>query len=138
MKLTMLLALGLSVAQAAEPTGTLTLACQGKTTDKTHVGKVAEPEPVSLGLMIDFTSNAVSGFEFPGSSGAQVKIVFIDKTTIGFSGTSAMGGTAFGRIDRITGDVEAATEFWSHETDPHKLVWATAYALKCKPTQRMF
>jgi hypothetical protein len=107
-------------------------------TDKTHFGEVAEPKPVSMGLMIDFTSNTVAGLEFPGSSGAQVKITYIDKTTIGFSGTSVMGGTAFGRMDRIIGDVEAATEFWSHETDPHKLVWTTAYLLKCKQTQRMF
>jgi hypothetical protein len=89
-----------------------------------------------MGLMIDFTSKTVAGFErlFPG--GGAAKIIVVDKTTIGFSGVNAFGGTVFGTIDRITGDVEAATEFWSHE--PKKLLWARGYSLKCKPTQRMF
>ena len=93
-----------------------------------------------MGLMIDFTSNTVAGFEHlnPVLGGAPVKIIVVDKTTIGFSGVSAAGGTAFGTIDRVTGDVEAATEIWSHKTQPHKLVWAKGYTLKCKPTQRMF
>jgi hypothetical protein len=126
-------------AQAAEPTGTLTLACQGTVTDKTDLGETGKPEPVTMGLMIDFTSKTVAGFEhlFLGAP-SQVKIIVVDKTTIGFSGVSAAGGTAFGTIDRITGDVEAAMEFWNQETEPHKLVWAKGYSLKCKPTQRMF
>jgi hypothetical protein len=81
----MLLALA---AQAAEPTGTLTLACQGTVIDKTDPSsEVAKPEPVSMGLMIDFTSNTVAGFERlnPVLGGAQVKIIVVDKTTIGFS-----------------------------------------------------
>jgi len=132
------LLLVLSVAGAAEPTARLTLACQGTAIDKTNPRKLGEPEPVSMGLIIDFTAKTVVGFDFPGSSGAQVTIVFTDETTVGFSGTSAIGGTAFGRIDRVTGLVEAATESWSHETEPHKLEWAKFYSLKCKPTQRLF
>jgi hypothetical protein len=82
----MLLALAaLSTAQAAEPTGTLTLACEG---------------------------------------------------TAGFSGTAGNGAAIFGTVDRITGDVEAATEHWNYETN--KLRWAKGYSLKCKPTQGMF
>jgi hypothetical protein len=131
---------GLSVsAQAADPTGTLTLACQGTATDKTDPSSGGKPEPVSMGLMIDFTSNTIAGFEnlYPGVvGGAQVKIILIDPTSIGFSGISAVGGTVFGTVDRITGDVEAAAEFWSHETQPDKLVWGRRYSLKCK--QRMF
>ena len=129
------------VTQAAEPTGTLTPACEGTAIDKTDpFSEEAKPEPVSMGLMIDFTSKTVAGFEHlnPVLGGAPVKIIIVDKTTIGFSGVSAAGGTAFGTIDRITGDVEAATEIWSHETQPHKLVGAKGYSLKCKPTQRMF
>jgi hypothetical protein len=67
-----LVLVGLSVsAQAAEPTGTLTLACEGTATDKTDPSSEAKPEPVSMGLMIDFTSNTVAGFEnlFPGVVG---------------------------------------------------------------------
>ena len=91
-----------------------------------------------MGVIIDFTTNTVAGFErvFPSFSAARVKITVVDKTTIGFSGTDGGGGAVFGTVDRITGDVEAATEHWNHETN--KLQWATGYSLKCKPTQRMF
>jgi hypothetical protein len=52
----------LSTAQAAEPTGTLTLACQGTATDKTDLREAAKPEPVSMGLIIDFTTKTGCGF----------------------------------------------------------------------------
>jgi hypothetical protein len=52
MKAPILLAfLGLATAQAAEPTGTMTLACEGTATDKTDPWVVAKPEPVSMGLV---------------------------------------------------------------------------------------
>jgi hypothetical protein len=141
MKILMLLALAslsISPAQSAEPTGTLTLACKGTATDKTDLREAARPEPVSMGLIIDFTTKTVAGFErvFPSFSAAQVKITGVDDTSIGFSGTDGSGGAVFGTVDRITGDVEAAMEHWNHETN--KLKWATGYSLKCKPTQRMF
>jgi hypothetical protein len=142
MKALMLLALAgisISTAQAAEPAGTLPLACEGTATDKTDLSsEVAKPKPVSMGLMIDFTTNTVAGFErvFPSFSAARVEITVVDKTTIGFSGTDGIGGAVFGTVDRITGDVEAVMERWNHETN--KLQWATGYSLKCKPTQRMF
>jgi hypothetical protein len=136
----MLLALAaLSTAQAAEPTGTLTLACEGTATDqKADLREAAKPEPVSMGLIVDFTTNTVAGFErvFASFSAARVKIIVFDSTSIGFSGTDPVGATIFGTVDRITGDVEAATEHWNHETNI--LQWATSYSLKCKPTQRMF
>src|SRR5260370_13220105 len=112
MKAPMLLALAalsISTAQAAEPTGTLTLACQGTMIDKTDPSsEVAKPEPVTMGLMIDFSSNTVAGFEHlnPVLGGAAVKIIVVDKTTIGFSGTSAAAGTPFCTLTPNTGDVE--------------------------------
>ena len=123
---------------AAEPTGTLTLACQGTATDKTDLTEVVTPKPVSMGLLLDFRSKTVAGFErvFPSFSAAQVKIIVVDDTSIGFNGTDGSGGAVFGQVDRITGDVEATTEHWNDETN--KLQWATVYSLKCKPTQRMF
>ena len=134
----MLLALALSTAQAAEPTGTLTLACQGTATDKTDLREAAKPEPVSMGLIIDFTTKTVAGFDsvLPSFSAGRVKITVVDSTSIGFSGTAGNGAAIFGTVDRITGDVEAATEHWSYEAN--KLQWAKGYSLKCKPTQRMF
>ena len=128
---------GLS-AMAAEPTGTLMLACEGTATDKTDLTReAARPEPVSVGLIIDFTTKTVAGFErvFPSFTADQVKITVVDNTSIGFSGTDGRGGAVFGTVDRITGDVEAATEHWD---ETNKLQWATLYSLKCKPTQRMF
>jgi hypothetical protein len=141
MKALMLLALaGLSIAttQAAEPTGTVALACEGTATDKTDLREQAKPEPVSMGLTINFTTNTVAGFErvFPSFSANRVKIIVVDKTTFGFSGTDGTGGAVFGTADRTTGDVEATMERWNDETN--KLQWATGYALKCRPTQRMF
>jgi hypothetical protein len=127
-----------STAQATEPTGTLTLACKGTATDKTHLTEAANPNLVSMGLILDFTNKTVAGFErvFPSFSARVVKIIIVDDTSIGYNGTDGSGGAVFGQVDRITGDVEAAMEFWIHETN--KLQWATSYSLKCKPTQRMF
>jgi hypothetical protein len=123
-----------ATAQAAEPTGTLTLACQGTATDKTDLREAAKPEPVSMGLIIDFTTKTVAGFDrvLPSFSAGRVKITVVDSTSIGFSGTAVNGAAIFGTVDRITGDVEAATEHWNYETN--KLQWATGYSLKCKPT----
>ena len=131
----MLLALAaLSTAQAAEPTGTLTLACQGTATDKTDLREAAKPEPVSMGLIIDFTTKTIAGFDrvLPSFSAGRVKITVVDSASIVFSGNAGSGAAIFGTVDRITGDVEAATEHWNYETN--KLQWAKGYSLKCKPT----
>jgi hypothetical protein len=50
--------------------------------------------------------------------------------TIAFHGPNQTGGSITGSIDRVTGDVEARTQ-----TSP---VIILRYALKCRPTQRMF
>jgi len=55
---------GLPTAQAADTT--LTLACQGTTTVTTMEG--AKPEPVSMGIIVNFTKNTVHGFGHPGWS----------------------------------------------------------------------
>jgi len=106
MKAPILLAFAaLSSAQVAEPR-TLTLACEGTATDKTDLREPAKPVPVSMGLIIDFTTNTVAGFErvFPSFSASRVEITVVDKTTIGFSGTDGSGGAVFGTVDRVTGD----------------------------------
>jgi hypothetical protein len=50
----------LSTAHAAEPTGTLTLACEGTVTDNWQADQ--KPEPISTGITIDFTARTVQGF----------------------------------------------------------------------------
>jgi hypothetical protein len=138
MKEAMLLLLAsLSIAQAVEPTGTLTLACEGTANDKTDLTEATTPKPVSMGLIIDFKGKTIAGFEraFPTFS-LPVEIINVDTTNIGFSSNDGSGGAVFGTVDRITGDVEAAMEHWNRETN--KLQWATVYLLKCKSTQRIF
>ena len=103
-----LVALSITTLQAAKPTGTVTLACEGTATDKTDLRELAKPEPVSMGLIIDFTTNSVAGF--PSFSADRVKIIVVDKTTFGFSGTDGTGGAVFGTADRATGDVEATMD----------------------------
>jgi hypothetical protein len=47
-------------AQAAD--STLTLACQGTATSRTM--EDAKPEPVSMGIILNFTKNTVQGFGY--------------------------------------------------------------------------
>jgi hypothetical protein len=77
MKPMMLLALALSTAHAAEPTGALTLACQGTAT--MDIG----PEPVSVGIIINVADRTVTGFGVSGLD--KVKVDYVDETSIGFS-----------------------------------------------------
>jgi hypothetical protein len=136
MNASMLLALAaLSTAQAAEPqpTGRLTLACKGTA----QAGDAAKPEPISMGIIIDFAAQTVEGFGadalFP------IRIVTIRETVISFAGSAddhQIGQHIHGTIDRVTGDVEAF--YTESHTGAEKRSWLTIYSLKCKPTHRMF
>jgi hypothetical protein len=119
----------LSSAQAADTT--LTLACQGTTTVTTM--EDAKLEPISMGMIVNFKNNTVDGFGYPGFSGRfdfPVKITGMNDVTVAFHGSNQTGGSITGSIDRVTGDVEARTQ-----TTPDMIL---RYALKCRPTQRMF
>jgi hypothetical protein len=110
--------------QAADTT--LTLACQGTTTLGT------KSEPISMGIIVDFANHTVHGFGYPGFSGRfdfPVKITGMNEVTIAFHGSNQTESVT-GSIDRVTGDVEARTQ-----TSPDMIL---LYALKCRPTQRMF
>jgi hypothetical protein len=131
MNASLLLALAaLSTAHAAEP-ATLTLACKGTTTDMTKTD--AKPEPISMGIVINFTARTVEGFTYPGAN-RLVKIGAVNETTVMF-GTDEGGWEISGSVDRVTGDV-AATSIWFNRD--HDMTQGTEYSLKCKPTQRMF
>jgi len=139
MKLTMLLALGISVAHAAEPTGTLTLACQGTTTTKNIEMQVDEkPEPISMGIIVDFAARTVDGF------GVLVPITDLGDVTVVFysndpgDADAHMNTTIFGTIDRMTGEVRAARIWVGLAADNSPIDIWTNFSLKCKPTQRMF
>jgi len=118
------------VAQGAEPQ-TLTLACQGTVTEKVPE---APPEPISMGIIVNFTARTVQGI----SSGFPVKITGWDDVIVEFWGSEKLSGSlaiTVGTIDRVTGDVEAKTTLTA---DNGKTWGRTICTLKCSPAQRMF
>src|SRR6516162_6367713 len=123
MKVPILLALAalpISAARAAEPAGTLTLACQGTQTRWTAEGM--KSEPVTMTLMVDFRKKTVVGF--PGTD-APVNIKNSDEMTISFS--RDVGSSRFnGIIDRMRSTVDAV--YMSLDTSTPDF----GYALKCK------
>jgi hypothetical protein len=134
--LLVLAALWMSTAQAAEPTtGTLTLACEGTSTETSEPD--SKPKPISMGIIVNFTDRTVKGFGM-SNIGDLVKVDSANETTIAFSGSSPRGGwTIHGSIDRVTGALEAGSQLWDANT-PSNVIIGTGYSLKCKPAQRMF
>jgi hypothetical protein len=132
------LALGIAIiagtvlSARAEP-ATMTLACKGATTSY----QTREPEPISLGLIIDFTNKTIKGFLFGESEITRVTdvAVYFHKTT----GTTISDG----KIDRITGDAEGHSAVYksiksADMLKPDNTMGGYNFALKCTPTQRMF
>jgi hypothetical protein len=124
---------GTVLSARAEP-ATLTLACKGATISY----QTAEPEPISLGLIVDLTNKTIKGFPFPGD----IAIIQVTELHILFhkiSGTLVFDG----RIDRVTGDVEGhSAQYKSLKSTemlkPDNVMGGFTFALKCTPTQRMF
>ena len=134
--LTAMVTCGLVTAQAADTT--LTLACQGTTTAGMEDAK---PEQISMGLIVNFTKMTVHGFVDPFFGEPPIKITGITETSVSFGIVDdkylqIMSRSVMGAIDRVTGDVWA--DFTSSNTKTGKTVTSTSYALKCRPTQRMF
>jgi len=131
-----------STAHAADETPTL--ACQGTVTE-TIGEEEKKPEPISMGIIVNFTNSTVRGFGNPDSKYGEdfpVKITGANDVTISFRGerpdkpkavTSRM---IIGTIDRVTGDVNADDTQTNLKTS--KIAYSTRYALKCRPAQRMF
>jgi len=119
----MLLALtGLSVAtaQAAEPTGTLTLACQGRQTRWTVEGM--KSDEIALTLTVDFQKGTIIGFP---STNAPVNISSSDEVMISFSrdgGSSRFNGI----IDTKRKTVDAVNMSLNTNTPDF------GYTMKCK------
>jgi hypothetical protein len=127
-------------AQAADTT--LTLACQGTTTIS---GEDAKPEPISMGIIVNFTKRTVHGFGDPDPRfsfmDVPVKITGVNEVTVAFAGSQTMFGgsqeaSINGSIDRVTGDVFATSMSTDKRTS--KIIISTNYTLKCRPAQRMF
>jgi hypothetical protein len=125
----------IALAQAAEPTGTLTLACEGTTTDT--VGPDAKPEPISMGVVVNFTTRTVQGFG-SGLLDYPVEITAVNEVIIAFGGASKPNNVGqhsiiSGAVDLVTGELGVTSSFLGTTGSV-----STSYSLKCKPTQRMF
>jgi hypothetical protein len=97
-----------------------------------------KPQPVSLGLLVDFTSKTVKGLPF--LHGGQLKITEVNELHVVFGASEKVVNNIYrsgGKLDRVTGDVEASSVVYS---DHGSLSGdgAVHYSLKCQPTQRMF
>ena len=129
------------------------ISCQGTVTD--NIKADAKPEPISMGIIVDFAARTVVGFGDPEALGFPVKITGMNEVTLGFSGSYEVGmlrqygsfAEINGSIDRVTGDVDASYTTWepvfSGEGAGRKVSGKTfysqrAYSLKCRPAQRMF
>jgi hypothetical protein len=143
--------LSISTGQAAEPTETLTLACQGTTTSfNRHFDEPQawdKPQPVLLGLLVDFANGTLKGFPF--TSAGEIKITQVTDLEIVFwaskrivwekTDTYSHGDTYSirGSIDRVTGNLKAFSVLHRDFGNPSGED-KVDYSLKCKPTQRMF
>ena len=86
---------------------TLALACEGTVAD---INLGAKPEPISMGIIVNFTAWTVTGFR---GANFPVAITGIDEVRISFRGlnsTPAFFAAVYGSIDRVTGAVEATTD----------------------------
>ena len=123
----------LAVAGAAEPKGTLTLACQGESTRTIISGGPSTQEPVSMGIIVTFKEETVGWVHSYGTvegfHGITAQILLLDETQVQFGGDDDDLGSIRGGIERVTGDTNAS---YRSKTLSMK------YSLKCKPTQRMF
>ena len=127
-------------AEAADET--LPLACQGTVTE-TMMEEEKKPEPISMGIIVNFTNSTVQGFGNPDpNEDFPIQITEVNAATISFQGKRPESPKAGidrrieGTIDRVTGDVNATDTLTNLKTS--KIAYSTRYALKCRPTQRMF
>ena len=130
----MTLGIIIAVAQAAEPRGTLTLACKGTKSETTPRIAEANQSSISLDIIIDFGARTIIGFPLPSVCELdQPAIREITETTIFFTGCSPIDLTVsysfHGTFDRGTGAMEAGFIGIGDVT------WTRSFSLKCKPTR---
>jgi len=116
--------LSISTAQAAERA--VVLACEGKLTQPSG----PKPEPVSIGIIVNFTAGTVT---WADSSDSPLKITRLDEKTVAFRGSNG-SRTLTGSIDRKTGDTDATSTVMGDS----KTRRINRYSLKCRPEPRMF
>jgi hypothetical protein len=120
-----------TTAQAQQPV-TLTLACKGTATDR------ALPDvkrPLSMGIIVNFTTRTLQGFGMPGSIDYPVMITAANEVMVLFSGHGQVLNSVSstdGVLDRVTGDLEATVLLTYAKTG--EVADSTYYALQCRPT----
>jgi hypothetical protein len=117
---------------------TLTLACQGTTTVGNKDLEDKKPEPVSMGIIVNFKAGTIQGFVYPNLVDHPVKMTGVNDVTVTFGGSHETASSRvhiMGSIDRITGDVWAFSGEANAQWQP---ISSTFYTLKCRPAQRMF
>jgi hypothetical protein len=135
--ITAMVTCGLVTAQAADET--LTLACAGTWT---LAVPDAKPEPYQMSVIFNFTTRTVQGIHSPAipEMNYPIKITGADDVAAAFRGSGRVLAEGLasteGTIDRITGELEFTDTLANSKTG--KVVTRTKYALKCRPTQRMF
>jgi hypothetical protein len=118
-------------AQAADET--LTLACKG-----TVQRNAMKSEPVSMGIIVNFTARTITGFTLPTEK-LPLTVLNFNDTTVQFSGSNSIGSLRIdGLIDRVTGDLEATAIRQPSITETTAATTIERYSLKCRSTQRMF
>jgi hypothetical protein len=111
---------GIATAQSAEP-ATLTLACEGTATfmNKDHPSSETS---ISMGIIVNFVDRTVQGFGDPGEFEV-IKIISLSDVKVGFIGGHNPGHQIYGSIDRVTGVVEATSEWVDTENRPTSHTW---------------
>src|SRR5215510_4384953 len=142
-KLIIVIAVALQATPTSAADATLRLSCEGMVTvtnkvtvtDNTKMEADAKPEPVVANVIVDFTDRTVQGlFYLQSSLDYQVKITAMNKATVTFGGFSDRKAIS-GKIGRVTGDMSATSVLTEVEEG---LILLKNYALKCRPTRRMF
>jgi hypothetical protein len=133
MKVAMLLVLMSMTAQSAEPTGTLTLACEGERMSRSSSDTAPAQEQVSMGIIVSFTDRTVKGFG--GDWSLPIPTLEVTETALTFADrqTGLFEASVIGTIEFVTGDMDAVMKLSGKSGKLENF-----YFLKCKPTQRMF
>jgi hypothetical protein len=126
--------LSIATAQAAEPRGTLTLACQGTKSETTPRIAGEDQSSISVNIFIDFGARTVSGFPLPPVCDLDQPVIRdITETAISYTGCSPSDLTVsysfLGTFDRRTGAVEA------NFTSTGDVTWTRSFSLKCKSSR---
>jgi hypothetical protein len=110
-------------AQAADET--LTLTCKGTATIRADSPLAYKPHPLSMGLIVNFTTRTVDGTarQRPYLFDDQLQIAEWNEVTVIFQGFSKfLGKNVSGSMDRMTGDVGMVATSTTQTID---------YSLKC-------